>query len=914
MKDRYKLLILAIVVIANLLIVNVSAQEPVDLAGFMPDIKTLTEKATITPEYSQYPWNRYTFDIEKGGGLIDINSIMNVLPGIFFAPLVLISKFTIFLLVSCYKLNIYEMMPEAINSIVGAIKTGIFEGFYEVVIVLAGVYGMYISYKGSKTSGIKVSISTILVFGLSTWFFLNPSLFATNINKASETISVNVLVQTTKAVGSASSQRYNINNADDTVVLLGNMFWDMAVKKPYELVQYGSVNQYDPNEFLKYEVGSDERKELADNFAKTNSFFTLAGLSGRIALAFIMLLLGLVYNACIALIALAIAYNHMAALFWICFAGVFFLAALYPKNGLGVLANWGIETFGFALKRIIIVTALSIYFGISLTIYGMAGKYGYFMVIAMNIVILAIAIAKHQKIYELLLGLFTANEAMVNKGMQKESMGSKLSRAVVTAYAGQRLMSNLKQKREQNQYKNFERKYKGKAEDVLTQRYTADKNVARSDAKKKLSERYNREKMEAQKRAKDTGKKPEYSRFVLEADKRVKAGLPLWTEAQIEANTIETDFVKQVDNRKEKGFTLYSDDQIKSTVNHMYKLKKEGNNPDRLLFTDVEGKSREDIRIDQKVKDQEIKTAKNYMNLEKTINNNKIEDNIEAYPEGHFKSKSVVKSYGRKGIRGISMLGQTVRNQVENQINTVKSAMNYGVEAPAVDTEVIENPPVDNVINLAEKINEVKEHAVHAQASEPSESSTVDIKSNPSLNTITITEETSKETRETVKTKIVADKEKNVEVKENIKETEAHTNEVKLHQEKIKSETIRSTDIEETAKDVQNKKELKITENNKHIDNKHVEENETHNQREVRNTVKESIINTINVEQSVTENRVSGKAQITGAEIMLAANMVVNKGKSKANNQNGGSTKSYKRLNIVGDDSKAAEGLKESNG
>lgn len=928
-----------------------------DLQGFMPDLRDLTPNSNIVPEYSKYSWTQYSFDIEKSKGLLDINAILNVFPNIVFIPLVLLTKFTTFLLVSCYKLNIYEIMPDAINSLVMAVKDGITEGLYQIVIALAGVFGIYKTYKGSKTSGFKITLSTIAVLGLSVWFFNNPSLFATNLNKGTEVISSQVLYQVSRVAGTENG--YRITSADDSVVLMGNLFWNMAVEKPYELIQYGRMNQNDSQEFLKLEVGSKERQNLANNYAKDNIFFRGACIAQRFALAFVMLLFGLVYNICMLLIAGMVAYNHFGSLFWICFAGVFFLAALYPSNGLRVLADWAIKTFGFLLKRVIITIALSIYFAISLFVWTLAGRYGYLSVLVFNIILLIYAILNHEEVYRLLMKLFTADDPTVNRGMQKESLGSKVSRAVVTAYAGQRLYSGLKNRIEHNKRKDFEKKNSDKATEVLTERYSREKQQSRKASEHKLMEKYTKEKQEAEKRAAQTGNKPEYSRFVMQADSRKKQQLPMWSEKQIQENLEESDFVKGVDERKGNGYTLFSDDQVKSTLNHMYKLKLEGNDPNRLLYTDVKNKTGEQIREDQKRKEEKIKATQKRLDEDRSRNNEIIEDEIEAYPDENFRLKSFSKSYARKGLKA---LGGSVKEQVErmNGVDTGRKAESEVNRAPAAGSKT-------RVINLndktVEKVNVTTQNEAETNENIKNVSATTNQKEtkkaqlnvsnseetgkNVEANKIEKLTTTSTQKHEAVNELSTSNSQivnKNVEDNKLEKltttsmekhETEAHLNisntetiNKNVEENKVENlattqrnrvnneKTVATEDVEniknintkqvnnlEENRTVNEIKETNVSENRRVVENKQVNTTEEHNTVENNRTVRSQVKTTDMLEQIEPTIETGQASDIKFSEVMMASQLLNSRKKNNEGQKQADAMKeAIRKLKEQGDD------------
>lgn len=760
MLRHLKVILLTILLV---IILTIDAHASNDMDGFMPSTENFTD-SSIVAVYELYDNANYSFDVEDVNGLFHpikaaFLAVANFLVSSIFGLHVMLTRFVTFILVSCYKVNIFNLIPDAINYIVAAVKRGLYDGFYELIIAAAGLFGIYKTYKGVKTSGYRILLSSVIILGLSVWFFSNPSGFGRSLNTATEFISANVLYEVTKPA--AEADNYRITGPDDAVVLLGNQYWDMAVMKPYEFIQYGTVGKHDPAEFLAENPGSDRRADLVEGYQDSLSSFTYFGQAARLVKAFLMFLIGLVYNICMLAISILIVYNQGGAMFWVCFAGLFFLFSLYPKHGLKLIMRWALETFGFLLKRIVITIGLSIYFAITIALYSLTGDYGYLTVILLNITILFFAIINHKKIFELLMGMITMDQAMVNAGMQKESFGSKVAKGAVVAYTGKKLFNTLKESRQMHKKKSFEKGYRKKAESLLTKRYGMEKEEAVRNANQELMKRYNTEKQQAEARADERRKnvKPAYSSFVKQAMANREMGLPLFTKEQLASVAAEhgehaeevlnqrfmqekiaaekeaerlkarikpeyssfvnkvhkrreqdgkisftdeeiqsvikySDFVKGVDFRNQKGYSPFSDEQISSTLNYMYKLKEEGSDPDRLLYTEVEGKSERKIRDDQVMLDRKLKQDKKQLKNKAKENNRTIEENIEGVLSRHTKpmvmAKLLAKRTGRTVLEdgiGIPLPKQKSETE-EHRQNPVlqKPSVQSASNTAAVDT------------------------------------------------------------------------------------------------------------------------------------------------------------------------------------------------------------------------------------
>ncbi len=575
--NKKKLTVVFLIILIILLLQPVYAESD----GLFPSVKDITD-SNLTPTYEKYDTGQYYFDFkhEDGslfnmGGMVEnvVNTIFNSLSSGIFMLLALICRACIFVFTCCFKVSIFDLFPDAIDKIVLSIKSSFFDLFLNLFVMAAGIYGIYKHIRGKQTVTIQVVITLIVALGVANIYFASPSQAGKAINKGSEAICTAVLYGTVKMAGNVNGNNDDVSSPNDAVVLIGNHFWELNIMKPYAIIQYGSVNQ-NPEEFLN--ADNDKRKELAENYAKTNSRFTTTGSIIRLALTLLMLIVGLINCILLLMVAAIILMNQCGALVWFGLAGVFILFAIHPKNGIPFLVKWGWKCIGFEFKKIIITMLLSIYFGISLIIYGLADKYGLLFCLVFNICLLAFMVFNHEKIYQMLsepiLNMLSGNEA-AGKGNDSKLKNS-LKTAAMVKYAMGR-----QERRNQNM---FNKNNRDLAVNHLNDQYVRDKGQAQTVARKGLIDRYTAEKREADERAKRTGNPPEYSRFVNNAMANEKAGKPMFTEQQLDEVSNYSDFVREVDERKKTGLFPFSDERISSTLDSMYKFKKEGVDPKTL--------------------------------------------------------------------------------------------------------------------------------------------------------------------------------------------------------------------------------------------------------------------------------------------------------------------------------------------
>ncbi len=704
--NKKKLTVVFLIVLIILLLQPVYAESD----GLFPSIKDITD-SNLTPTYEKYDIRQYYFDYkhEDGSifnmeGMVDniVNTIFNSFSSGIFMFLALICRACIFIFTCCFKVSVFDMFPDIIDKVVLSIKSSFFDLFLNLVVTAAGIYGIYKHIKGKQTATIQVVITLIVVLGFANIYFASPSQAGKAINKGSEAICTAILYGTVKTAGNVSGNNDEVSSSNDAVVLIGNYFWELNIMKPYAIIQYGSVN-HNPEEFLS--TDNDKRKELAKNYAKTNSMFTIGGAIIRLAVTLLMLIVGLINCVLLLAVAVVILINQCGALVWFGLAGVFILFAIHPKNGIPFLVNWGWKCIGFEFKKIIITMLLSIYFGISLVVYGLADKYGLLFCAVFNICLLAYMVYNHGKIYEMLsepilnmLGEDGAEAGGNNKGSGGNNKGSKLKDSLKRSLKTAVMVKYAMDRQERRNQKKFNRENKDHVIDHLNDQYVRDKGQSQSAAKKKLSDRYFAEKREADERAKRTGNPPEYSQFVNNAMANENAGKPMFTEQQLDEASNYSDFVREVDERKKTGLFPFSDERISSTLDSMYKFRKEGVDPKTLsllgssAMNDMANYSRTELpdlnsklerkqRINQLVStDVKVSTKKGSYTLKQDINPIDSDNNLAAnLPDVNLqkdiKQQQAVNVTLDKRVTQVERQTTDIKAQsVTNPINAGKSA------------------------------------------------------------------------------------------------------------------------------------------------------------------------------------------------------------------------------------------------
>lgn len=570
-----------------------ATQDPID--GIFKVLKRYYPNSEeIVHEITKHDSNNYHLDIKKYSTLFDpmkkLAANTNQINNFLFAVNKGIAKITIFILLFAYKVDIFSMFSGHMEMFLDALKVPVYDQTLYVVIAGIGLYIIIVStFANRKTAVLDTTIKTIAIVTIALIFMSNPSKYLTSTNNFSINVSDELFEST--------YGRYkNISNSDEALISAGKMIWDSMAHKPWQILVLGNTDDNTTTEkILSKSPYDEEREKIIKNLSENNSLLRLEGIPSR----FFTLIFIIVLNIVISLIIMIMSSFSIAAqVYVVLFTTVspfIFIIALIPRFS-NILGSWGSKLLGYSMIKIIISTALSLLLILIAVIYLSVKENG----ILATLVIIAIVTftlynSRHQ-IKNIIKSIskgsrHVTRETRVTPGVKEKVTDYK---EITKGYTKKKLTKTKNKVKKginkigKNKRHNENKKPSKNKKDNRTQR-----DRYNSMAKKYLEGRYNREKKKAENRANKVGTKVRYSKFVKDADMRVKIGEDKFTKAQINE---------------------YS--------NRFKKIEMSGEDPDKVLNENLDNKkSKQKLESKVEVKRQKPKSNKGEVPKEETKNN-----------------------------------------------------------------------------------------------------------------------------------------------------------------------------------------------------------------------------------------------------------------------------------------------------
>lgn len=609
--------------------------EDTGLPGVFPNKSTLNITSTQTDLSNKYPLTHYSFDTEKFGILDSWASPLKALTNVFFLVIAFLNYIVDYLLMACFKFNIFDIISSGFDGIVWAIRDAVFLPMIQVITPIIGIVLLFNIGVGKFQNVWRIIFNTIVVLIIAFGFFSRPSYVINMVNQMSQGVSGNMLA------GAARISTGSQMSSDDAVVTLGNSFWQNTVVKPWEIIEFGNANVSDQevDNYLKYSSADSARKSLAKAAAKDNDLFTCDGQAMRLVMVFFMGLLSLIMGVFVLALAVVTMMLQFGAVISAILGVVAFTLALLPNMGLTVAIHNLYDTFGFLLSKIAMTLLLVVFFAINTTLQNLTGQYGWFLVMVFQIILIVSVIVFRKKIMGFAHAATGGQQRAIENVHKKGDSLKNVAKTAVGLYGAKKVVDDIGYMREARKDKKLGEKYEPVAKEFLHQRYTNEKRAAETKSIK-----------------------------AAEA-KAAKEGKPVEYNVPVEYS----DFVKTVDSRVDKGFNPFDSRDIDGTVNMMKRLHKQGNDPVNLLTTQIDGRKDKSIRFKQVDLEKSVEANKKDINERIETNKDKIHRNIKLNKESKLFSK---KAAIINSMTGHDELGETGRMKDINLSSNTGGAIN----------------------------------------------------------------------------------------------------------------------------------------------------------------------------------------------------------------------------------------------
>lgn len=589
MNKRRITAVLFLVLIFMIMCTSVQASSKDDM---FPSSGDMGLSSSETPLYEKYDIGNYTFDMEEVGIFDKLNEVWTFLASILFQVHVMLSKAVLMLLISCFKLDLFQIFSNLLDKLIGSLNTSIFTPAMKIAIPITFIVIFFNVALHRVNTAMRMTISVICVLAAAFIFINSPSEFLGKLNEFSESASGEVLSGTAKVVNGSSS-------SDNAVVNLGNTYWKVVVIRPWQIIEFGNSSAQDAesktDKILSLSPSDDKRKEIATAESDGgNEAFSKSGQGGRIAKVLVFGLILLVVNAGVLVVSGLTALFQMGAIICALLGIIVFALALLPNFSFQSVEKWLLRTAGFVLYKVAMTTLICIYFAVVTTLYSVQNTYGWFFMSLLQALAIVAIIIFRKEIFGVIQNVGQGEGRLMNSIARERSIGQTMKRAAVKtavgAYGVKKLSDGIGQYKEQRQDKKLTKEFTPMANDYLTQKYNKEKREV---------DNKNRTLREKAEEAGEEFKPVEYS-----------------------------DFVKRTDFRMSKGFKPFDEKDINGAIGYMKSLRRQGEDPKALLTTDVVNKSDESIKYKQLQQESEVAATREHMRIRTEASKYRIKKNV----------------------------------------------------------------------------------------------------------------------------------------------------------------------------------------------------------------------------------------------------------------------------------------------
>ncbi|WP_221568667.1 CD3337/EF1877 family mobilome membrane protein [Alkalihalobacillus sp. TS-13] len=380
--------------------------------------------------YNEYPTNRYrletyvdTSDDWKpwnwGDGVehsfyLQLMEMVNTI----WTYNIIFSSFIIKVVQEAFKLNfisdVIDIIGEAVQNIAGFgpggfTKQGIWPLLLTFILTLTGTWAAYVGMiKRESSRAWGGLLSTLIIFVFALGFFSNTGKILGGLNDWSSNLQSEVLAISASIVDPEASY-----NKEEAIATIHNQLFDLMVKKPYLLMQYGTTDvdkdrvkkllKLRPNDESRHTLVKDEadgKKEITGG--KKNEMMSLGGVTERLGFIPLLLLSNAIIGLILLIVSGSIILYQMFFITLALFSPVPLLMALMPRwqqAGIG----WLMKLLHTQIMKIGISLFLTILFGISAILYRAteSSKLGYIWMMTIQIICFVGLIIKRRDFFNI---------------------------------------------------------------------------------------------------------------------------------------------------------------------------------------------------------------------------------------------------------------------------------------------------------------------------------------------------------------------------------------------------------------------------------------------------------------------------------------------------------------------------------
>lgn len=411
-------------------------------------------------KYNEFPQHHYNLDTyvdtdgdwmpwnwAEGAGKQIYIALMEIVNSIWNVN-ILLANFTMLIVQEAFELDFVSNVSEEIGTAIqhiagfntnGFMGTGLWPLLVTFVIGIVGAWATYVGMiKREDSRAWGGLISSIIIFVFALGFFSNASTILKGVNDWSSKLQSDILAVSASIVNPGSSY-----SKEEGIASIRNQMFDLMVKKPYLLMQYGTtqVKEKRVNSLLSIDPYSSDRQDKAKEEVEQqeNTMMSINGVSQRAGFVTLLFIANSIIGVFLLIVSGTIILYQMLFLALVLFAPVPLLMALVPKWKQSAI-DWAMKVVHAQLMKIAIALLLTILFGISAILYRAteSSNLGYLGMMLLQIICFVGVWAKRKDLFAIV--STAVNNVQTNTGATLQGYRQKYNQARNMVQKGQNLI------------------------------------------------------------------------------------------------------------------------------------------------------------------------------------------------------------------------------------------------------------------------------------------------------------------------------------------------------------------------------------------------------------------------------------------------------------------------------------------
>ncbi|MFW5648283.1 MAG: CD3337/EF1877 family mobilome membrane protein [Candidatus Alkaliphilus sp. MAG34] len=386
-KLKIVLLIIMIMVLFVPSTTVMAVSDPMEAAS--PDIPDLFDSSRNPNPYLTDYRSNYWLD-DTAGMFNPVENMTNAIANVLFMLQQGLAYLLIIAFYYAFEFSIFDLFKDIINLFIGNMKGQLYDN---VIIIILSFMGIFFFIKQLQRQVVQfwvALIQTVLIVALGIFYFTQPAFVLEKTETATKEISKMVLA--------------GLNNNDTTgaVTTASNELWDIFVHRPWQMLEFGDsalAAQHSDNVLALSDPEARERifKQLENEGTWQNM-----GLK-RLGFQLMYLIPMLITFAILAILCgLVIMFQFLTMIIFM--MGIFiFIVALIPGIGPRLLGQWFSKFVATAATKVVLVFFLSLIISFNKALFAYAETKGWLIALILQVIVYVAIFLKRNELIDLFL-------------------------------------------------------------------------------------------------------------------------------------------------------------------------------------------------------------------------------------------------------------------------------------------------------------------------------------------------------------------------------------------------------------------------------------------------------------------------------------------------------------------------------